>query len=57
MNCANIEELIEVKSKSGAMHLCVTFYLPKEKDDTMNRKVYQFACCENELIIKTFIGI
>ena len=58
INCENIEEFIE--RDDGRLSLI--YYIPEEsKKDNEEmkfvRKSETFECCENKLILKTYLGI
>jgi len=52
INCENIEEFSE--QKDGRLQLI--YYLPDD-GNKMQRKEGKFECCENGLVLKTYIGI
>ena len=52
INCENIEEFSE--QKDG--RLLLIYYLPDDSKK-MQRRESKFECCENGLVLKTYLGI
>ena len=53
INCANIEQMCENQERL----LKIIYYIPEIGQNRLQRKQDLIDCCENQLIVKTYIGI